>query len=42
MGDGGNGPSAGSGLRGRDLIGIGGLLVGAVGFWARIRAALRE
>ncbi len=30
MGDGGNEPSAGSGLRGRDLIGIGGLLVGAV------------
>jgi F0F1-type ATP synthase assembly protein I len=76
MGDGGSEPPAGSGLRGRDLIGIGGLLVGAVvgglvigllvdqaagtsplfvligillgivvgaiGFWARIRAALRE
>jgi F0F1-type ATP synthase assembly protein I len=76
MGDGGNEPSTGSGLRGRDLIGIGGLLVGAVvgglvigllvdqaagtsplfvlvgillgivaggvGFWVRIRSALRE
>jgi F0F1-type ATP synthase assembly protein I len=76
MGDGGNEPTTGSGLRGRDLIGIGGLLVGAVvgglvigllvdqaagtsplfvlvgillgivaggvGFWVRIRSALRE
>jgi F0F1-type ATP synthase assembly protein I len=30
MGDGGNEPSQGSGLRGRDLIGLGGLLVAAV------------
>ena len=31
MGDGGNEPPAGSGLRGRDLIGIGGLLGTYVG-----------
>ena len=30
MDDGGNEPSTGSGLRGRDLIGLGGVLVGAV------------
>lgn len=30
MGDGGNEPSAGSGLRGRDLLGLGGFLVAAV------------
>jgi F0F1-type ATP synthase assembly protein I len=30
MDDGGNEPSTGSGLRGRDLIGLGALLVGAV------------
>jgi F0F1-type ATP synthase assembly protein I len=30
MDHGGNGPSGGSGLRGRDLVGLGGLLVGAV------------
>jgi F0F1-type ATP synthase assembly protein I len=30
MDDGGNEPSTGSGLRGRDLIGLGGLLVAAV------------
>jgi F0F1-type ATP synthase assembly protein I len=30
MDDGGNEPSAGSGLRGRDLLGLGGLLVAAV------------
>jgi F0F1-type ATP synthase assembly protein I len=76
MGDGGNEPSTGSGLRGRDLLGLGGLLVGAVvgglvigllvdqaagtsplfvllgilvgivaggvGFWSRVRAALRD
>ena len=76
MDDGGSGPTTGSGLRGRDLIGLGGLHVaavvgglvigllvdqaagtsplfvlvgllvgivaGAVGFWVRIRAALRD
>ncbi len=76
MDDGGSRPTTGSGLRGRDLIGLGGLLVaavvgglvigllvdqaagtsplfvlvgllvgivaGAVGFWVRIRAALRD
>jgi F0F1-type ATP synthase assembly protein I len=30
MDDGGNEPSTGSGLRGRDLIGLGGVLVAAV------------
>jgi F0F1-type ATP synthase assembly protein I len=30
MDDGGNEPSTGSGLRGRDLIGLGAFLVGAV------------
>jgi len=30
MDDGGNGPTTGSGLRGRDLIGLGGVLVAAV------------
>ena len=30
MDDGGNEPPAGSGLRGRDLLGLGGLLVAAV------------
>ena len=30
MGDGGNEPSTGSGLRGRDLLGLGGLHVGGV------------
>ena len=30
MDDGGNEPSTGSGLRGRDLVGLGGLLVAAV------------
>jgi F0F1-type ATP synthase assembly protein I len=30
MDDGANGPSEGSGLRGRDLIGLGGFLVAAV------------
>lgn len=76
MDDGGNEPSAGAGLRGRDLLGLGGALVAAVvgglvigllvdslagtsplfvlvgiavgivaavaGFWAKVRAALRE
>ncbi len=76
MDHGGNEPSTGSGLRGRDLLGLGGLLVaavvgglvigllldnaagtsplfvllglllgivaGGVGFWARVRSALRE
>ena len=76
MDDGGNEPSGGSGLRGRDLIGLGGFLVAAVvgglligllvdqlagtspvfvlvgiflgivaagvGFWNRVRDALRE
>jgi F0F1-type ATP synthase assembly protein I len=76
MDDGGNEPSRGSGLRGRDLIGLGGFLIAAVvgglligllvdqlvgtspvfvlvgiflgivaaavGFWHRVRDALRE
>lgn len=76
MDDGGNEPPTGSGLRGRDLLGLGGLLVAAVvgglvigllvdkaagtapvfvlvgilvgiiaggaGFFARVRAALRD
>jgi F0F1-type ATP synthase assembly protein I len=76
MDDGGNEPSQGSGLRGRDLIGLGGFLIAAVvgglvigllvdqlagtspvfvlvgillgivaaglGFWHRVRDALRE
>jgi F0F1-type ATP synthase assembly protein I len=76
MDDGGNGPSTGAGLRGRDLLGLGGFLVGAVvggtvigllldnaagtaplfvligvavgilagavGFWAKVRTALRD
>ena len=76
MDDGGNEPSTGSGLRGRDLIGLGGFLIAAVvggmllgllvdqlvgtspvfvlvgiflgivaaavGFWNRVRDALRE
>ena len=76
MDDGGNEPSTGSGLRGRDLIGLGGFLIAAVvggmvlglivdqlvgttplfvlvgiflgiaaaavGFWHRVRDALRE
>jgi F0F1-type ATP synthase assembly protein I len=76
MDDGSSGPTAQPGLRGRDLLGLGGLLVGAVvgglvlgllldaaagtsplfallgillgilaggvGFWLRVRAALRD